>query len=102
MAPEIVTPSVTGADLDELLGVEPRTVALVAETAPRPSNPHLRYAELDSHGFALVDVTAGRVAGAARPAAASADGRAGCGVRRTATAPKIGDADIAARVTAGC
>jgi alkaline phosphatase D len=60
-AVEFVTPSVTSDNIDDILGVAPRTVSPVAETALAARNWHLKYVELDSHGYAVVDVNRTRV-----------------------------------------
>ena len=61
VAVEVVTPSVTSSNFDEALGVPPRTTSLAIEAALLAQNPGLRYAELDSNGYVLLDVTAERV-----------------------------------------
>ena len=61
VAVEVVTPSVTSSNFDEGFGTPPRTTSLAVEAALRAQNPNLRYAELDSNGWVLLDVTAERV-----------------------------------------
>lgn len=61
VATELVTTSVTSDNVDDILRVPPRTASLVAESAVRFLNRHIQYAELDSHGFCVVDVTADRL-----------------------------------------
>ncbi|HWH28945.1 MAG TPA: alkaline phosphatase D family protein [Mycobacteriales bacterium] len=60
-AVEFVTPSVTSSNVDEGLGVPPRTASLAIEQALRVQNPATKYVELDSNGYVLLDVTAERV-----------------------------------------
>ncbi|RQM33747.1 alkaline phosphatase [Rhodococcus ruber] len=61
VATELVVPSVTSANIDELLGVAPRTVSPSIEAAVQATNRHIGYVELDSHGFGILDVTADAV-----------------------------------------
>ncbi|GAA4472669.1 alkaline phosphatase D family protein [Rhodococcus olei] len=53
---EFVVPSVTSPNIDDSLGVPPRTASPAAESALLATNRHLRYVELDSHGFGILDV----------------------------------------------
>lgn len=57
---EFVVPSVTSASLGELLGAPPRTAAVPVEQAIAGVNRHLRYVELESHGYGVLEVTAER------------------------------------------
>jgi alkaline phosphatase D len=57
---EFVVPSVTSNNIDEILGVPPRTVSPAAEAALQTTNRHLRYVELDSHGFGVFEVAPAR------------------------------------------
>ncbi|EME17494.1 alkaline phosphatase [Rhodococcus triatomae BKS 15-14] len=57
---EFVVPSVTSNNIDDILGVPPRTVSPAAEAALQATNRHLRYVELDSHGFGLFEVAPAR------------------------------------------
>ncbi|MEU1279004.1 alkaline phosphatase D family protein [Streptomyces sp. NPDC005805] len=59
-ATEFVVTSVTSDNLDDLLGVAPDTVSLVAETAVRAANRHVKWVDMDSHGYGVLDVTAER------------------------------------------
>ncbi|QFZ17268.1 alkaline phosphatase D family protein [Saccharothrix syringae] len=61
VATELVVPSVTSDNIDELLGVPPRTASLALETALHGLNRHLRFVELDSHGYAVLEVGPERV-----------------------------------------
>lgn len=53
LAAEFVTPSVTSPGF-------PEEIAGIAEAAVQGANPHMKYVELKSPGFILVDVTAER------------------------------------------
>lgn len=59
---EFVVPSVTSTGIGDYLPGPPRTGTVELENAVRALNPHIRYAELDSHGYGLLDVTADRAA----------------------------------------
>ncbi|GLZ39416.1 alkaline phosphatase D family protein [Actinokineospora sp. NBRC 105648] len=61
VATEFVTTSVTSDNIDDLLKVDPRTLSVAAETALYAGNWHLKYIELDSHGYSVVDVNPQRV-----------------------------------------
>nr|WP_245992920.1 alkaline phosphatase D family protein [Prauserella muralis] len=54
---ELVCTSVTSDNIDDILGVPPRTASVGVEAAIRVANPHLKYVELDSHGYSVVEVT---------------------------------------------
>ncbi|MEV0945736.1 alkaline phosphatase D family protein [Rhodococcus sp. NPDC049939] len=53
---EFIVPSVTSSNIDDILGVPPRTATLAAEEAIKSTNRHMRYVELDSHGFGVFEV----------------------------------------------
>lgn len=55
---EFVVPSVTSSSVGEVLRSPPRTAAVSAEQAVSAANHHLRYVELDSHGYGLLDLAA--------------------------------------------
>lgn len=57
IAAEFVGPSITSANLDEIVGSPPRTTSVAAEVALKANNLHVRYVELDSHGYAVITVT---------------------------------------------
>lgn len=57
VATEFVVPSVTSANIDELLGIPPRTASPALEEVVRSTNRHVRFVELDSHGFGVLEVT---------------------------------------------
>jgi len=56
VATEFVVPSVTSNSVSDILGVPPRTVSLVAEGLLATTNPHVRWSELDTHGYGVLDV----------------------------------------------
>nr|WP_280468330.1 alkaline phosphatase D family protein [Nocardia cyriacigeorgica] len=55
---EFVVPSVTSSSVGEFMQAPPRTATVPVEEAIKGVNRHLRYVELDSHGFGVLDVTA--------------------------------------------
>nr|WP_245717341.1 alkaline phosphatase D family protein [Nocardia jejuensis] len=55
---EFVIPSVTSQSMGDITKAPPRTASVVAETALTGVNRHLRYAELDSHGYGVLHVDA--------------------------------------------
>ncbi|MEU1486831.1 alkaline phosphatase D family protein [Streptomyces sp. NPDC005752] len=59
-ATEFVVTSVTSDNLDDILRVAPRTVSVVAETAVKAANRHVKWIDMDSHGYGVLDVTAER------------------------------------------
>nr|WP_206314759.1 alkaline phosphatase D family protein [Streptomyces coryli] len=59
-ATEFVVTSVTSDNLDDILGVAPDTVSLVAEGAIRAANRHVKWLDMDAHGYGVLDVTAER------------------------------------------
>ncbi|MEV0929086.1 alkaline phosphatase D family protein, partial [Streptomyces spongiicola] len=59
-ATEFVVASVTTENLDDVLRVAPGTVSLVAATAVRAANRHVKWLDLDHHGYGVLDVTAER------------------------------------------
>ncbi|MEV2226640.1 alkaline phosphatase D family protein [Nocardia vinacea] len=54
---EFVVPSVTSSSLGELLKAPPRTVAVPVEESVKGANRHLRYVEMESHGYGVLEVT---------------------------------------------
>jgi alkaline phosphatase D len=54
---EFVCTSVTSDNIDDILGVPPRTASLALEGAIRLGNPHIKHVELDSHGFSVIEVS---------------------------------------------
>lgn len=59
-ATEFVVTSVTSDNLDEMLHVAPQTLSLVAGTAIKAANRHVKWVDMDSHGYGVLDVTAER------------------------------------------
>ncbi|WP_037225271.1 alkaline phosphatase D family protein, partial [Rhodococcus sp. R1101] len=59
VATEFVVPSVTSANIDELLGVPPRSTSPALEATATATNRHVRFVELDSHGYGVLDVAPG-------------------------------------------
>ncbi|MFI6643779.1 alkaline phosphatase D family protein [Streptomyces sp. NPDC050504] len=57
-ATEFVVTSVTSDNLDDLLHVAPDTLSLVAETAIKGANRHVKWLDMDAHGYGVLDVTA--------------------------------------------
>ncbi|MFE7800258.1 alkaline phosphatase D family protein [Nocardia sp. NPDC057440] len=53
---EFVVPSVTSSSLGEIMKAPPRTVAVPVEESIKSANHHLRYVELDSHGYGVLEV----------------------------------------------
>jgi alkaline phosphatase D len=61
LAAEVVTPSVTSENLDEHLGVPERREDHDVEDEVDRANPHVRWVDLDRHGFTVVEVARDRV-----------------------------------------
>ncbi|MFE3610027.1 alkaline phosphatase D family protein [Streptomyces goshikiensis] len=59
-ATEFVVTSVTSDNLNELLHVPEDTASLVAETAIKAANWHVKWLDMDAHGYGVLDVTAER------------------------------------------
>jgi alkaline phosphatase D len=59
-AVEFVVPSVTSDNVDDFLHVPPDTVSLGAAALIRATNPHVKWTELDQHGYGVLDVNASR------------------------------------------
>ncbi|MFF4247213.1 alkaline phosphatase D family protein [Streptomyces sp. NPDC001822] len=59
-ATEFVVTSVTSDNLDDILRVAPQTVSLVAAAAVKAANRHVKWVDMDSHGYGVLDVTAER------------------------------------------
>ncbi|MFJ4712287.1 alkaline phosphatase D family protein [Streptomyces sp. NPDC088785] len=59
-ATEFVVTSVTSDNLDDTLHVAPGTVSTVAETAVKAANRHVKWVDMDAHGYGVLDVTAER------------------------------------------
>jgi alkaline phosphatase D len=54
---ELVCTSLTSDNIDDILGTRPRTGSLGVERAIKLNNPHVKYVDLDSHGFSVLEVT---------------------------------------------
>ncbi|MCX4732626.1 alkaline phosphatase [Streptomyces sp. NBC_01363] len=59
-ATEFVVTSVTSDNIDDILHVAPQTVSVVAAAAVRAANRHVKWVDMDSHGYGVLDVTAER------------------------------------------
>ncbi|MFD7612481.1 alkaline phosphatase D family protein [Streptomyces sp. NPDC059828] len=59
-ATEFVVTSVTSDNLDDLLHVLPGTVSLVAQAAIKAANRHVKWVDMDHHGYGVLDVTTER------------------------------------------
>ena len=59
-ATEFVVTSVTSDNLDDILHVAPGTVSVVAQAAVKAANRHVKWLDMDSHGYGVLDVTAER------------------------------------------
>ena len=59
VAVEFVNTSLTSQNLDDKMGWAPRTESLAIEAALLAGMPHLRYVDLDSHGYSIVDLDRG-------------------------------------------
>lgn len=57
VAVEFVGTSVTSDNLDDILGVAPRTLSLSVEGAIRTANLHVRYLDFDRHGYSVLTLT---------------------------------------------
>ncbi|MHC5263159.1 alkaline phosphatase D family protein [Streptomyces sp. UC4497] len=56
-ATEFVVTSVTSDNLDDILHVAPDTLSTVAEGAIKAANRHVRWLDMDRHGYGVLDVT---------------------------------------------
>lgn len=56
VATEMVVPSVTSDNIDDILKVPARTVSRAAEALLAVTNGHVRWSELDSHGYGVIDL----------------------------------------------
>ncbi|MEU2260132.1 alkaline phosphatase D family protein [Streptomyces sp. NPDC019645] len=59
-ATEFVVTSVSSDNLDDLLHVAPGTLSVVAATAVKAANRHVKWLDMDHHGYGVLDVTAER------------------------------------------
>ncbi|MGA4848316.1 alkaline phosphatase D family protein [Streptomyces sp. G5(2025)] len=60
VATEFVVTSVSSDNVDDMLGVAPHTVSLAAVAAIKTANRHVKWLDMDSHGYGVLDVTAER------------------------------------------
>lgn len=60
VATEFVVTSVTSDNLDDILHAAPDTVSTVAEAAVKAANRHVRWLDMDSHGYGVLDLDAER------------------------------------------
>ncbi|MDI6628459.1 MAG: alkaline phosphatase D family protein [Rhodococcus sp. (in: high G+C Gram-positive bacteria)] len=56
-ATELVVTSVSSANIDDLTRTPPHTLGRVAEEAFKALNQHVKFVDLDSHGFGVFEVT---------------------------------------------
>lgn len=61
VAVEMVGPSVTSDNADEITGSPYRSTSVLLEQEVKADNPWVKYVELDSHGYSVVDVTKDRL-----------------------------------------
>ncbi|MER7346704.1 alkaline phosphatase D family protein [Streptomyces aurantiacus] len=59
-ATEFVVTSVTSDNVDDFLNVAPHTLSLVGVAAIKAANRHVKWLDMDSHGYGVLDVTAER------------------------------------------
>ncbi|WP_019885515.1 alkaline phosphatase D family protein [Streptomyces purpureus] len=59
-ATEFVVTSVSSDNIDDLLHVAPGTLSVVAATALKAANRHVKWVDMDRHGYGVLDVTAER------------------------------------------
>ncbi|WP_286690655.1 alkaline phosphatase D family protein, partial [Aeromicrobium sp. REDSEA-S38_B2] len=57
VATELVCSSVTSNNVDDFMGTKPRTVSLAMEEAIVRMNPHVRFVNLDDHGYSVLELT---------------------------------------------
>ncbi|MEU8581897.1 alkaline phosphatase D family protein [Streptomyces abikoensis] len=60
VATEFVVTSVSSDNLDDLLHVAPHTLSVPAAAAIKTSNRHVKWLDMDGHGYGVLDVTADR------------------------------------------
>ena len=60
VATEFVVTSVTSDNVDDFLHVAPHTVSLVGVAALKAANRHVKWLDMDSHGYGVLDVDAER------------------------------------------
>ncbi|MEV7179949.1 alkaline phosphatase D family protein [Kitasatospora sp. NPDC093679] len=57
VATEFVVTSVSSDNIDDYLKVAPQTLSLVAAAAIQAANRHIKWVDLDSHGYGVLDIT---------------------------------------------
>ncbi len=57
VATEFVVTSVTSDNVDDFLHVAPHTVSLAGVAALKAANRHVKWLDMDSHGYGVLDVT---------------------------------------------
>lgn len=60
VATEFVVTSVTSDNVDDILHVAPQTVSPTGVAAIKAANRHVKWLDMDSHGYGVLDVTAER------------------------------------------
>ncbi|MFC9239502.1 alkaline phosphatase D family protein [Streptomyces decoyicus] len=60
VATEFVVTSVTSDNVDDFLHVAPHTVSMAGVAAIKAANRHVKWLDMDSHGYGVLDVTAER------------------------------------------
>lgn len=60
VASEFVVASVTSDNLDDIIRVAPDTVSSLAEAAVKATNRHVKWLDMDSHGYGVLDVDSER------------------------------------------
>ncbi|OEU97107.1 alkaline phosphatase [Streptomyces oceani] len=58
VATEFVVTSVTSDNVDDILRAPPNTLSGVAESAVRAANRHVRWLDMDAHGYAVLELSA--------------------------------------------
>jgi alkaline phosphatase D len=61
IAVELVCNSLTSNNVDDFIGAAPRTTSLALEAAVQQENPHVRWVNLDDHGYTILHVTQARI-----------------------------------------
>lgn len=61
VATEFVCNSITSNNVDDFMGANPRTASLALEAVIQSENPHVRFVNLDDHGYSVLHVTPTRV-----------------------------------------
>lgn len=57
VATEFVVTSITSDNVDDFLKVPPHTTSLTAAAAVRADNRHVRWVDMDSHGYGVLELT---------------------------------------------